>query len=534
MEGCVVKIRKSSVLGGFLSLLAANILFAQAFTVVPAPEWNILFNRDSGWSGADGIYSIPLDGVETHGNYQNTNTIFLFSDTFIGDVSPDGERLPGTVMVNNTAAFLASGEPVGSDIHFIVAHEGGEPRSLFIPDTPHTQPGEWYWLMDGIHLNGSFYIFAARMRSDPVALFAREGLALIEIPAGSVPPFENHTQTELPFNIPADGDRGAIVYGGAIMPNTESSGAPFPDGFIYIYGIREDFNPGNKKVFAARVTEAEFPDPDSWRFYNGENWVPDVMDAAVLTDRVSSEFSMSPMQDGRYILAFQVDCIGPYVGFRIGDSPVGPFSPAQEIYYCPEREYAGIYTYNAKAHPHLSEPGELLISYNVNTTDFWAHFQNADIYRPRFIRLIPNTMATEGYTISWGKAGGLVNDSGGIRALLSGDSFKSLVDCRPGCSTKTRFQYSEAIQDTAPALSTCPNPFNLETVVTYSLNREAEISIDVYNIAGQIVASLENGRKAPGVHKALFNANGLPSGMYFIYLQIQNRLQLVRKVILAK
>ena len=44
--------------------------------------------------------------------------------------------------------------------------------------------------------------------------------------------------------------------------------------------------------------------------------------------------------------------------------------------------------YNAKAHPHLSRPGELLISYNVNTFDFWGDFfRDADIYRPRFIRL---------------------------------------------------------------------------------------------------------------------------------------------------
>jgi len=529
-----MKTGKTLIPGGFLLLFAANILFAQAFTVVPAPEWNILFNRDSGWSGADGIYSIPLDEVETHGNYQNTNTVFLFSDTFIGDVSPDGERLPGTVMVNNTAAFLSRGDPDVSNIRFIVAHENGNPRSLFIPTTPNTQPGEWYWLMDGIRHNGSFYIFASRMRSDPVSLFAREGLALIVIPPGSLPPFENHTQTELPFNIPPDGDRGAIVYGGAIMPNTVSAGAPHPDGFIYIYGIREDFNPGNKKVLAARVAEEDFPDPDSWRFFDGDNWVSEIMDAAVITDRVSSEFSVSPLQDGRYILVFQIDCIGPNVGFRIGDSPVGPFGPAQEIYYCPEREYAGIYTYNAKAHPHLSEQGELLISYNVNTTNFWDHFQNADIYRPRFVRLIPNMAATEGYTITFGKTRAFGNGPGSIRVLFSGDSLKTLVDYRAGHSLKTQFQHNVTIEGTPPALSISPNPCNSEAVITYSLEKEAEISIEVYNIVGQLIASPERGRKSPGLHETPFNAIGLPSGMYFICLRTQNQLEQVSKVIIAK
>ena len=39
----------------------------------------------------------------------------------------------------------------------------------------------------------------------------------------------------------------------------------------------------------------------------------------------------------------------------------------------------------AKAHPALSGPDKLLISYHVNTFEFDEHYQNADIYRPRFI-----------------------------------------------------------------------------------------------------------------------------------------------------
>ena len=75
---------------------------------------------------------------------------------------------------------------------------------------------------------------------------------------------------------------------------------------------------------------------------------------------------------------------------RIGESPVGPLGPMQRIYRAPEVDFdPDIFVYNAKAHPHLSRPGELLISYNVNTFDFFGDFfQYSDIYRPRFIRLI--------------------------------------------------------------------------------------------------------------------------------------------------
>jgi hypothetical protein len=53
------------------------------------------FDRTSGWTGADGIYSIPLTGNETPGTARHT--LFVFGDTFIGEVSPEGERMPGTV-----------------------------------------------------------------------------------------------------------------------------------------------------------------------------------------------------------------------------------------------------------------------------------------------------------------------------------------------------------------------------------------------------------------------------------------------------
>jgi hypothetical protein len=46
------------------------------------PEWDALFERESGWIGADGNYSIPLGG---------DTTLWLFSDTFVGKVK-DGKR----------------------------------------------------------------------------------------------------------------------------------------------------------------------------------------------------------------------------------------------------------------------------------------------------------------------------------------------------------------------------------------------------------------------------------------------------------
>src|SRR5437868_12983051 len=55
------------------------------FTVEKADEWTNLFYRNSGWFGADGIFSIPLSGVDKNNNEGNDSTLLLFGDTYIGE-----------------------------------------------------------------------------------------------------------------------------------------------------------------------------------------------------------------------------------------------------------------------------------------------------------------------------------------------------------------------------------------------------------------------------------------------------------------
>jgi len=118
-------------------------------------------------------------------------------------------------------------------------------------------------------------------------------------------------------------------------------------------------------------------------------WNADMQKVAYITDGVSDELSVTPLADGRYVLVFQSGGMSSTVGMRIGASPVGPFGPVIKLYECPEAKENKNYTmYNAKAHPSLSKPGELLISYNVNAFDFWNEIQkNPTLYRPRFIKL---------------------------------------------------------------------------------------------------------------------------------------------------
>ncbi|MBD3232188.1 MAG: T9SS type A sorting domain-containing protein, partial [candidate division Zixibacteria bacterium] len=65
-----------------------------------------------------------------------------------------------------------------------------------------------------------------------------------------------------------------------------------------------------------------------------------------------------------------------------------------------------------------------------------------------------------------------------------------------------------------------PNPFNNSTMISYSLAVDEKVEIAVYNIAGQRVAMLYNGRQSAGNYSLQWDAKDCNSGVYFIKLNI--------------
>jgi len=65
-----------------------------------------------------------------------------------------------------------------------------------------------------------------------------------------------------------------------------------------------------------------------------------------------------------------------------------------------------------------------------------------------------------------------------------------------------------------------PNPFNPSTKIKFQIAEYGLVSLKVYNILGKEVATLFNGDKPPGNYEVLFNASGLPTGVYFYCLNL--------------
>jgi flagellar hook assembly protein FlgD len=78
-----------------------------------------------------------------------------------------------------------------------------------------------------------------------------------------------------------------------------------------------------------------------------------------------------------------------------------------------------------------------------------------------------------------------------------------------------------------------PNPFNPTTYIRYSIPEATRVQIDVLNMLGQTVATLEDGYKSAGWHTVTINASKLSSGFYIYRMKTEN-FSYSRKLSLVK
>ena len=78
-----------------------------------------------------------------------------------------------------------------------------------------------------------------------------------------------------------------------------------------------------------------------------------------------------------------------------------------------------------------------------------------------------------------------------------------------------------------------PNPFNPTTRIRFSIPRAGDVRLDVFNIAGQRVATLIDARLNAGDHDVSFDAHNLASGIY-LYRLTAEEYTATRKMVLVK
>jgi len=78
-----------------------------------------------------------------------------------------------------------------------------------------------------------------------------------------------------------------------------------------------------------------------------------------------------------------------------------------------------------------------------------------------------------------------------------------------------------------------PNPFNPGTIISYYIPEAGEVTIVIYNSAGVEIKTLISRPSGKGYHEFYFNAAGLPSGIYYYKIHVNN-FSAAGKMILLK
>jgi hypothetical protein len=341
-------------------------LFAAGWSATGLSECDALFQRTNGWIGADGDFTVRLT---------NGLTLWLFSDTFVGDVR-SGHRINAR-MINNSAAWQQGDDAASARVTFFHGGVADKPAALIVP----ADGRGWFWPFDGAMVDGKLFLFLVQLEhtgEQSVFGFRQTGNWLGEVSNPLAPPTEwRLTQKKIPFAQFAGAEK--ISFGSATL---------LTNGLAYIFGTRE--RDGVKLMILARAPAAELADFSSWRFRASSGWTTNVAEAAGLCRNLASEYSVSWLPAARRFVLIQTENgLSEKILARTAPEPWGPWSTPTVVFRCPEAAWnKKILCYAAKAHPMLAgAPDELIVTYAANAWDSGQLFSDARLYWPRFVRV---------------------------------------------------------------------------------------------------------------------------------------------------
>ncbi len=345
--------KAGEVTGPRLQLLPNNGRWDPNVTVYSDLDYNDYLTRYQNWNGGDGCYSALLpDG----------RIVWSFQDSFFGQVSADRNRT-NNVMLRN-AAHLQLDTSLQS---FVQLNPGtGSASQTWIKYGTAAEDQDWYWPGAGQVHNNKFQMLLSHVRK-----------------TGSGAWDFAHVSTDLAiFELPSM-QLSQIIKDKDVLSNYSAGSMQAPDGYTYMYSTENGFL--TSSMYVARVAGQDLT--GAWEYYNGTGWSNTPVKYNVCNDISQPNVFF---KDGKYYLVSQQIIFGLDIYILESSTPVGPWTNKRTIYHIPDQYTGDMITYNAFVHHALSRQGELVISYNINPTDFATNFNSAgsaDRYRPYFVRV---------------------------------------------------------------------------------------------------------------------------------------------------
>lgn len=282
---------------------------------VDAAGWNRMFRAlDGDWSGGDAALSLRLpDG----------RLLWLFGDSFVGDVTPEGRRASGTTIVRN-AALISDGTCVTAVT----------PGRATLPG----RGGTWLWPTSMVLTRtapdgtATVAVFAQRMASTGTGAwsFRRVGASVATV---TVRPGASARVTSV-----RDLPRSSVLWGAAAVTHA---------GVTYVYGTRAVDEPlvFGRELLVARSRTPDVRDPAAWTYRTADGWSADARDAvAVVPARTGVSTNPAVVfRDGRFrIVTKPQEFLDDRVVVMSSPTPYGPWA-SRTLFRSPSTESTPTY-----------------------------------------------------------------------------------------------------------------------------------------------------------------------------------------------
>ncbi|HET9747459.1 MAG TPA: SBBP repeat-containing protein, partial [Chitinophagaceae bacterium] len=158
--------------------------------------------------------------------------------------------------------------------------------------------------------------------------------------------------------------------------------------------------------------------------------------------------------------------------------------------------------------------GQCVLKEGRNTNENYATVKYNNVGDVQWVRYYdgPEKSVDRGFDITVDGSGN-VYVSGESAAKTSYFDFAT-IKYSEGAATRSAITNPMAETSNIFQLRSFPNPFTRSTTIQYNLLKEARVTLGVYDLLGQRVASLVNETKAAGTHQVSFSTDHLPSGTY--------------------
>ncbi|MFC2150705.1 S8 family serine peptidase [Calditrichota bacterium] len=114
------------------------------------------------------------------------------------------------------------------------------------------------------------------------------------------------------------------------------------------------------------------------------------------------------------------------------------------------------------------------------------------------------------------------------------DFLKQVSDWMRGIERDIRFDDLATIPSAMLLNPAYPNPFNSTVSLNLSLPTQQQYELSVFDVSGRKITTLMNSVKNPGNYRAVWNAEGVPAGIYFARLTATGAAQAEQRLVLIK